>query len=446
MCPGAFERFLIARGERVVRVAPKLMAGARRAARERGKSDAIDALAVARAGAARGRRDAPRRAAGRARARYAAAGRSPRASGPPARRDQQPLRWHLHDLWPELVLPGGALSTRSWGRRSPAASRAPSRRCGCGSRATSCGRIRELRRPIRALEAEIAEPRRRGRAAAARRARLRAADRSQADRRDRRRRAASPATPSSRAPPASAPIPAQLGQHQPPPPRPRRQPPAQLRAAPPRGHQGPLGPRHRRLPRPQDRPKARPRKEALRCLKRHLARRVWHLLRTPPTTATTSDIRQQPSPMLLDIDGMCRRGLSWRTCRDLLSSSAELVRAGVCSPWSLRRPRVTIVMGLDQHRAQITAEWIDTSTGEVSRTRIAPADRDRACGGSLSASAASSSRSRWRRRRAGGSWSRSFTRSARRCIWPSRRRRRRGAGPRSAPRAIAPTPGICASW
>jgi transposase len=38
---------------------------------------------------------------------------------------------------------------------------------------------------------------------------------------------------------------------------------------------------------------------------------------------------------------------------------------------------VTIVMGLDQHRAQITAEWIDTSTGEVSRTRIASADRDR---------------------------------------------------------------------
>jgi transposase len=34
-------------------------------------------------------------------------------------------------------------------------------------------------------------------------------------------------------------------------------------------------------------------------------------------------------------------------------------------------------MGLDQHRAQITAEWIDTSTGEVSRTRIVSADRDR---------------------------------------------------------------------
>ena len=34
-------------------------------------------------------------------------------------------------------------------------------------------------------------------------------------------------------------------------------------------------------------------------------------------------------------------------------------------------------MGLDQHRAQITAEWLDTATGELSRKRIAPADRAR---------------------------------------------------------------------
>jgi transposase len=40
---------------------------------------------------------------------------------------------------------------------------------------------------------------------------------------------------------------------------------------------------------------------------------------------------------------------------------------------------VTIVMGLDQHRAQITAEWIDTSTGEISRARVAPADRAGVC-------------------------------------------------------------------
>src|SRR3954447_13342595 len=32
-------------------------------------------------------------------------------------------------------------------------------------------------------------------------------------------------------------------------------------------------------------------------------------------------------------------------------------------------------MGLDQHRAQITADWLDTETGEVKRARVAPADR-----------------------------------------------------------------------
>ena len=37
---------------------------------------------------------------------------------------------------------------------------------------------------------------------------------------------------------------------------------------------------------------------------------------------------------------------------------------------------MTIVMGLDQHRAQITADWLDTDSGEVSRARISPAHRD----------------------------------------------------------------------
>src|SRR6266545_2519683 len=57
------------------------------------------------------------------------------------------------------------------------------------------------------------------------------------------------------------------------------------------------------------------------------------------------------------------------------SAQARSSSAQACKPWSLRRPLVTIVMGLDQHRAQITAEWIDTSTGEVSRQRVAPAHR-----------------------------------------------------------------------
>jgi transposase len=34
-----------------------------------------------------------------------------------------------------------------------------------------------------------------------------------------------------------------------------------------------------------------------------------------------------------------------------------------------------VVMGLDQQRAQITAEWTDLATGEISRGRVAPADR-----------------------------------------------------------------------
>jgi hypothetical protein len=36
---------------------------------------------------------------------------------------------------------------------------------------------------------------------------------------------------------------------------------------------------------------------------------------------------------------------------------------------------MSLVMGLDQHRAQISAEWIETVTGELSRARVAPADR-----------------------------------------------------------------------
>jgi hypothetical protein len=41
----------------------------------------------------------------------------------------------------------------------------------------------------------------------------------------------------------------------------------------------------------------------------------------------------------------------------------------------LEEAAMAIVMGLDQHRAQITADWLDGSTGEVSRARVAPADR-----------------------------------------------------------------------
>ncbi|MCA1838442.1 MAG: IS110 family transposase [Actinobacteria bacterium] len=104
---GGLERFLIPRGERAVRVPTKLMAGSRRSGRERGKSDPIDALAAARA--ALREADLP----------------TARLDGP--ERDlrllvdhretlvwqrseaQSKLRWLLHELDPELEIAPRAL-------------------------------------------------------------------------------------------------------------------------------------------------------------------------------------------------------------------------------------------------------------------------------------------------------------------------------------------------
>jgi transposase len=36
---------------------------------------------------------------------------------------------------------------------------------------------------------------------------------------------------------------------------------------------------------------------------------------------------------------------------------------------------MSIVMGVDRHRARITAEWIDLAAGEISRGRVLPAGR-----------------------------------------------------------------------
>src|SRR4051794_16415048 len=43
--------------------------------------------------------------------------------------------------------------------------------------------------------------------------------------------------------------------------------------------------------------------------------------------------------------------------------------------WSLRRPPMRIVGGLDVHRRQITFDYLDERSGQVRRGRIAPADR-----------------------------------------------------------------------
>jgi transposase len=109
---GALERFLLGRGERVVRVPPRLMGQARRAGRVQGKADAVDALAVARA-ALRERELPVARLAGREREiRLLHDHRADLVSE--RTRIQNRLRWHLHDLDPELEIPTGALDRRVW--------------------------------------------------------------------------------------------------------------------------------------------------------------------------------------------------------------------------------------------------------------------------------------------------------------------------------------------
>jgi transposase len=108
----SFERFLLASGERVVRVPPKLMAGARRSARQRGKSDAIDALAVARAALREPSLPAARLEGGSREIRLLLDHREDLVGE--RTRIQQRLRWHLHELDPELEIPAGALDRRLW--------------------------------------------------------------------------------------------------------------------------------------------------------------------------------------------------------------------------------------------------------------------------------------------------------------------------------------------
>ena len=81
----ALERELVAAGERLVRVPPKLTAPERRAGRKRGKSDAIDALAAARAALREPNLDRPRPGEERFRELEAArrASRRPRRRAPP---------------------------------------------------------------------------------------------------------------------------------------------------------------------------------------------------------------------------------------------------------------------------------------------------------------------------------------------------------------------------
>jgi transposase len=152
---GALERFLVARGERIVRVAPKLMAGARRGARERGKSDRIDAIAVARAAIREGFERLPSaQLDNRAlEIRLLVDHRDRLVAQRTAL--QNDARWHVHDLWPELQVPAGGLDRDKWldtlaGRLTRAEQSARVRVARDEVR-----RIRELTRAVRELERQL---------------------------------------------------------------------------------------------------------------------------------------------------------------------------------------------------------------------------------------------------------------------------------------------------
>lgn len=109
---GALERFLLARGERVLRVPPRLMGQARQGGREQGKSDAVDALAVARAALREPGLPVARLAGPEREIRLLHDHRADLVAE--RTRIQNRLRWHLHDLDPELEIPRGALDRRVW--------------------------------------------------------------------------------------------------------------------------------------------------------------------------------------------------------------------------------------------------------------------------------------------------------------------------------------------
>jgi transposase len=153
---GALERFLLVRGERVVRVAPKLMADARRSARERGKSDVIDAVAIARAAIREGLDTLPvARLAGRELDIRLLVDHRERLV---AQRTAliNDLRWHLHDLWPELEIPARVLTAGCWQDRVAGRLVRADKTARVRIARDELRRIRELSRSIDTLQRDLA--------------------------------------------------------------------------------------------------------------------------------------------------------------------------------------------------------------------------------------------------------------------------------------------------
>jgi len=154
---GSFERFLIGHGERVVRVATKLMSDARRAGRERGKSDRIDALAVARAALREGVENLPcAQLAGIELDLRLLIDHRERLIRTRVALNNDVL-WHLHDLWPELKLPVSALFSKKWSTKISRRLATAEQTARVRIARDELRRVRELTAATNGLETEIAE-------------------------------------------------------------------------------------------------------------------------------------------------------------------------------------------------------------------------------------------------------------------------------------------------
>jgi transposase len=153
---GALERFLIARGERIVRVAPKLTAGARDSARERGKSDSIDAVSIARAAIREGIDKLPVAVlAGPELDIRLLVDHRERLVATRTRLINE-LRWNLHDLWPELEIPPRGLIAVHWPQRVAGRLARAEQTTRVRIARDELRRIRELTKTIDELERELA--------------------------------------------------------------------------------------------------------------------------------------------------------------------------------------------------------------------------------------------------------------------------------------------------
>ena len=292
---GALERFLLAHSEAVVRVAPKLTARERNTARERGKSDAIDAVAIRARPRAKASTRCPSRSWPDPSSMSVCSSITANASSLNAPRSATTCAG-ICTTWPETAIPLRALTATGWQSRIAARLARTEQTARVRIARDELRRVRELTRAINDLHAEL------GTLVATLAPRLLAergcgvltaakllgeiADAT---------RFASDAKLARTA--GTAPIPASSGRTQ----RHRldhggnRQINCALHhLAVTKGRLDPESAAY--LARRQAEGKTR--RQAIRCLKRHLARRVWHLLQPDPTTTIPTSTPTRPGRII----------------------------------------------------------------------------------------------------------------------------------------------------